>query len=306
LHPDVKIAELAERQHSVVTRRQLTSAGISRHAIDHRLAVRRLRAVHSGVYAVGPLRLEGIYLAAVLACGDRALLSHRAAAALWDLRPAPSGPVEITVPRRRTVRHRSGIAIHTTRCLEPEDVAEHCGIPCTSVARTLVDLAVIVTPRVLDRAIERSMVLRLYDHRAMMAALERANGRRGSGVLRRSIANLTAEPPNTRSELERRIFELTRDSGLPRPLVNIRVAGYEVDFCWPQQRVVVEADGRRTHDTPQAFERDRQRDLDLELAGFHVIRITWRQLIDRPEQIVATLRTRLAGGGSAVPGVSPL
>jgi very-short-patch-repair endonuclease len=149
---------------------------------------------------------------------------------------------------------------------------------------------------VLDRAIEQSMVLGLYDHRAVIAVLKRANGRRGAGVLRRALAELTGEPPDSRSELERRILELIRDSGMPQPLVNIRIAGHEVDLCWPDQSVIVEADGRRTHATPQAFERDRQRDLDLELVGWHVIRITWRQLTERPEQIVATLRKRLGIG----------
>jgi very-short-patch-repair endonuclease len=177
--------------------------------------------------------------------------------------------------------------------MEPADIAVKEGIPCTSVSRTLLDLAALVTSRVLDRAIEQSMVLRLYDHGAVMAALERASGRRGAGVLRRSLAKVADEPPDVRSELERRTLELVRYSGLPQPVLNVRIAGYEVDLCWPDHRVIVEADGRRTHDTPQAFERDRQRDLELAQAGWRVIRITWRQLMERPEQIVATLQKLL-------------
>jgi very-short-patch-repair endonuclease len=209
------------------------------------------------------------------------------------LRPIGSGLLDVTVPRRGTTRHRPDIAIRTTRSLPPEDVAVRDRIPCTSVARTLLDLAGIVTPRVLDRALEQSMVLRLYDHGAVMRALERANGRRGAGMLRQCVAKLTEEPLGTRSELERRILELIRDAGLPRPVANVRVAGFEVDLCWLDQRFIVEADGRRTHDTPQAFERDRQRDLELGARGWQVIRITWRQLVERPEQIVAALRTAL-------------
>lgn len=132
-----------------------------------------------------------------------------------------------------------------------------------------------------------------------MEVLERANGRRGAGVLRCCLAKLTEEPPVTRSELERRILELIRDAGLPRPVANVRVAGYEVDLCWLDQRVIVEADGRRYHDTPQALERDRQRDLELGASGWRVIRITWRQLIERPEQIITTLRHALGATADA-------
>jgi very-short-patch-repair endonuclease len=126
-----------------------------------------------------------------------------------------------------------------------------------------------------------------------MAVLERAKGRRGAALLRRCLGMLEDEPPDTRSELEHRILKLINEAGFPRPLSNIRICGYEVDICWQRYRLIVEADGRRIHATPQAFERDRQRDLDLERAGWHVIRVTWRQLIERPEQIIATLRVHL-------------
>ena len=137
------------------------------------------------------------------------------------------------------------------------------------------------------------MILRLYDHRSMEVVLKRANGRRGAGVLRRAISEL-AEPPDVRSELERRFLALMRRSELAMPTTNLRVSGHEVDFCWPEQRLIVETDGRRTHGTPQAFERDRQRDLELARAGWQVLRISWRQVVKRPEQIVATLHRRLS------------
>jgi very-short-patch-repair endonuclease len=293
-HLDVTIAELAASQHGVVTRRQLLAFGAGEAAIRHRLAVRRLHRIHAGIYVVGHrLQAEGRYLAAVMACGNRAVLSHRSAAALWGFRPAPSDPISVTVAGRAN-RNRSGITVHATRSLDAADVTERDGIPCTSIARTLLDLAGVVTRRVLDRAIEQSLILRLYDGASVDAVLERANGRRGAGVLRRALAHLADDPATVRSELERRFVELVRDAGLPAPAVNTLVADHEVDFCWPAHRLVVETDGRATHDTPYAFERDRRRDLDLEQAGWHVLRVSWRQLAEGPGQVTAILRDRLA------------
>ena len=291
-HPDLALAELAGRQHGVVTRRQLLQAGLTSDAIQHRLAVRRLTRAHAGVYFVGHrLVAPGSYLAAVLACGDRAVLSHRSAAALWGLRPDAAGRIDVTIPRGGS-RHRAGIIIHTTRSLDETEVSTCEGIRCTSLARTLVDLAGTVTPRALDRALERSLILRLFDLREIDAALARATGRRGTTTLRRLLTGLADEPAPTRNELERRFLDLVRDTGLPLPVVNALVAGYEVDFHWPALRLIVETDGRATHDTPYGFERDRTRDLDLELAGWHVVRVTWRQVIDQPARVAALLRAR--------------
>ena len=167
------------------------------------------------------------------------------------------------------------------------------GIRCTSPARTLVDLAAVATQRVLERVLERSLILRLFDRTALDNALRRANGRRGTGTLRRLLAHLGDEPPRTRNELERGFLDLVRDAGLPRPVVNATVAEHEVDFHWPAQRLIVETDGRATHDTPVAFERDRERDLDLELARWHVIRVSWRQVTEEPERVTRMLRARL-------------
>jgi hypothetical protein len=293
-HLDKRIAGLSRGRRGIVTRRQLMSADASKAQIDHRLATRHLHRVHSGVYAVGHslLSMEGRYMAAVLACGDDALLSHRSAAALWGLRPVPGGRIEVTTPHRGR-RSRNGITVHATRSLAPGDTAVCSGIPCTSVARTLLDLAAVLSPRALDRALDQSCVLRLYDQGAVEAVLERGRGRRGARMLRRHVARLADEPAPTRSELERRFLELVRDAGFPEPLVNGLVAGYEVDFSWQAQRLVVETDGRSTHDTPYAFERDRERDLELERTGWHVVRVSWRQLVERPDRVSAMLRRRL-------------
>jgi hypothetical protein len=153
-----------------------------------------------------------------------------------------------------------------------------------------VDLAGVLSKRRLERVLERSETLRLFDLGALKAALARAGGRRGTLVLRRLMETLDDAPPPTRSELERRFLDVVMEAGLPRPITNATVAGLEVDFHWPDQRLVVETDGRATHDTAAAFERDRRRDLQLESAGWHVIRITYRQLEENPEKVVAALR----------------
>lgn len=291
-HPDILIARIAGGQDDVASRRQLIAAGVSEDAIRHRVRVQRFQVLHAGVYKVGPGRptARARTLAAVLACGEGAVLSHRSAGAAWGLRPSSSPRIEVTVPRARPRRQR-GIAVYGTRRLYGDEVAECDGVPCTSVARTLVDLAGVVSERDLSRTLERSVVLRLFDLAAVQAALGRAQHCRGAQLLGRKLAELADDPPFTRSELERRFLELVAAAGLPAPVVNGIVCGHEVDFHWPKLRFVVETDGAETHATRPAFERDRARDLDLELAGWHVVRITWRQVVLQPERVVALLRT---------------
>jgi very-short-patch-repair endonuclease len=159
----------------------------------------------------------------------------------------------------------------------------------------LLDLSAVFGERTLARTVEQSMVLGLFDGRALDAALARSSGRRGAATLGRLTRRITPEVARTRSELERRFLELVRDAGLPVPVVNGIVYGYEVDFHWPEHKLVVETDGRSVHGTPVAFERDRRRDLELELAGWHALRLTWRQVTERPSDVVALLRRRLSG-----------
>jgi very-short-patch-repair endonuclease len=290
----MRIARLAARQHAVVSRRQLLAMGLGRDAIRHRIRVGRLHAIHPGVYTVGhPLLLPySCYMAAVLACGTGAVASHRAAAAVLGICPAPSGDVEVTV-RRAGGRRRRGITVHATRSIEPFEVVTCEGIPCTSPARTLVDLAGVLDRRRLRRALERSLELRVFDRRLVDAALGRANGRRGTGALRALLAELPDDPPPLRSELERRFLDLVRAEGLPLPVVNARIGDHEVDFHWPAPRLIVETDGRATHDTARQFEEDRRRDMELTLAGWHVVRVGWRQVVHEPGRVVALLRSRL-------------
>ena len=251
--------------------------------------------VHPRVYAVAPkLSAKGRYLAAVLAGGHDAVLSCRSGADLLGLRPTSSSLIEITVPHGST-RALAGVRIHHTRSLHPDDITLADGIPTTSWARTVVDLAAILPPRQLERALERAMILRVFDLNEMQAAIDRSHGRRGLGTLRRLIEQLDPELALTNEELEKRFLELVHAHGLPRPVVNGEVLGLQVDFHWPTQRLIVETDGRGTHDTPIAWERDHERDLRLELAGWHVLRLTWRQITRRPGEVVALLRLRLGG-----------
>lgn len=287
------MADLASRQHAVVSRRQLLEVGFSGDEIWHRVRSGRLHPLHLGVYAVGHrlLQRHSRHMAAVLAC-DNALLSYASAAALLGLATTPSGPVHVTVVRAGGHRVR-GICVHVTRSLHLSEATSEDGIPCTSPARTLVDLAAVLDRRRLRRALERAVELRILDGRAMDAALGRANGRRGTGVLRELLASLHGEPAPVKNELERLFLELVREAGLPLPVVNAHVGPYEVDFHWPAARLIVETDGRETHDTPHGFEEDRRRDLELSLAGWRVVRISWRQVTREPEAVVALVRSLL-------------
>jgi hypothetical protein len=284
------IATLAGRQHGVVARQQLEALGFTVTAIKHRVACGRLHPLHRGVYAVGHASLapRGWQLAAVLACGAGAMLSHRSAAALWGLLPTARRLVDVSSGRSR--RGARGIALHRVRRLDPADRAEHDGIPVTSVARTLLDLAEVVPPRLLERAFEEAERLSLLDRTAIVATCDRGVGRRGVTALRALVTAHRPPAALVRSELERRFVELCRDADLPFPAMNVVVAGLEVDAVWPDQRLVVELDGHAFHRTAAAFERDRERDATLALAGFRVVRITYRRLHSEPATVAGIVR----------------
>ena len=282
---------LAEGQHGVVSRTQLLASGVTDRMIHARVARRRLYRLHDGVFSLTKRPSQrGLFMAAHLATAG--LVSERSALALWDLRAQSSGPVHVTIPHGRSSA-REGIRIHETRRLHPDDRARVHGIPCTNWPRTLIDVAVKAQSSDLRTLIERTQILRLFDATAMRDALDRAHGKKGTGTLRRLLIDLTDEPAPTRSELERTFLALLSRASLPSPIVNGTVEGHEVDFHWPHARLIVETDGRETHDTAAAFERDRRRDLELALAGWHVIRITWRQLREEQERLIALLRAKL-------------
>jgi predicted transcriptional regulator of viral defense system len=297
------LARLAARQHGVVSLTQLQRLGWSASAVRERHAAGHLHRVHRGVYAVGHRRLtrRGRFMAAVLACGKSAALSHRSAASLLDLRPSTRLVVDVTVSGRR-VRSRAGIQAHIATLIN-RDVGRVDRIPCTSVGRTLVDMAGVVDAQGLDRAIERAELLRVFDLAEIDDLLDRAEGHRGASKLRQALALYLPDHHLTRSELERRFLGLCESHSLPSPVTNGRITvggdNLEVDFHWPAQRLVVETDGHRTHSTHAAFERDRRRDQMLTAAGWRVLRFTWHQLARRPGEVAETVRALLSTGAGA-------
>ena len=280
----------------MVARWQLLDRGLGRGAIARRVEKKQLQLVHRGVYAVGHRRLSQMawWMAAVLACGPDAVLSHRSAAVLWGILESARAWVDITVPRR--LGGRAGIRAHQAS-LAPDESTIQAGIPVTTVARTLLDLAAVLQLHELNRALERAEALRLSDRTPLVALMERHPGRRG-------IANLKAatkegiRPAVTKSELERRFLSFVDKAGLPRPETNVwlNIAGewIEVDCLWRAQRVIVELDSRAYHQTTAAFERDRRRDRRLHAAGWWPIRITDRALREEPESVDADFRALLS------------
>ena len=293
---DAAIGALATRQHGVVARAQVVELGLGRHGIRHRVLTGRLFELHRGVYAVGhgTVSREGRWMAAVLACGAGAVLSHRSAAELWGLRATRRTRVEVTVAR--ALRARPGLQIHR-RGVAEDEATEQDGIPVTTVPRTLVDLATVMRPADVRRAAEQAETLRLTDPLSLDAVVRRHSGRPG---IRRvaEIADEGIAPTITRSELERRFLTVLEEHGIPAPEMNaaLRIGDrwIEADCVWRGPRLIVELDGHAFHSTRAAFERDRERDRLLQAAGWRVIRLTWRQLRDDAATVAADLAKLLA------------
>jgi very-short-patch-repair endonuclease len=272
---DAMIARLAANQHGVMTTAQLMKAGLSTGRISERAAAGRLHRIHRGVYAVGYPRLsnEGTWMAAVLACGDRAVLSHRTAAELWGMRRARRqsgargqvGPIDVTIPGTAGRKTRERIALHRSSTLVASDCTRRDGIPVTTPARTLTDLRAVISPPELAAAWREAEFLRLPIDEA--PAGDRA-----------------------RTDLEAVFLALCRRHRLPRPAVNAGVDRYEVDFLWASCRLIVEVDGWESHRTRSAFEVDRARDARLAVLGYEVVRFTWRQVTADAAGVAKTIR----------------
>jgi very-short-patch-repair endonuclease len=226
-------------------------------------------------------------MAAVLAGGRGATLSHRAAAALLGLGHWPH--LEVTAKRRRD---RPGIRVHTSP-LPPDEIAVVQAIPATRLARTLLDLAAVLPPHQVERAVNEAEVQGLTDILSLPDLVARYPGRRGIRTIRSILSRLETGSAFTRSELESRFVAFVRKARLPAPSFNAQVSGYECDCVWPDHRLVVELDGHATHATRAGFERDRTRDRSLNAAGWRTVRVTWRQLHESPEALAADLRTML-------------
>jgi hypothetical protein len=296
---------LAESQDGVASLDQLRRIGLTQRTAEYRATQGRLHRVHRGVYAVGHLSIGrlGALRAAVLACGDGAIISHGTAAAFSGLRDHWPALVDVT-GGRQAGRKLDGIRCRRCRYPTPEEVVVHDGIPFTSPARTLVDSAALLGIPSLRRMVERAAVRRLLDLEAVDRAMEQAKRRRGISALRMILEDWRTEDgqvPDLRSEFEALVLPRLIATGLPRPLCNKTLAldgeRLMVDFLWEKQRVVVETDGEGTHGTPVAFQRDRHRDQVLVAAGYRVLRATWDQMHDELDAITQRIaRTLLRAG----------
>jgi very-short-patch-repair endonuclease len=261
---DATIARIAGLQYGVITFEQLLDAGLSQSGIIRRVKAGRLHRIHKGVYAVGHrgLSREGWWMAAVLACGEGAVLSHTSAAVLWGMRDRRDGPIHVTVPTIGGRARRQGLRIHRS-ALPHGQTTFRARIPVTRSDRTLSDLRRIAPAHEYRQALRRAEYLRLQTG--------------------------THQPDRTRSELETRMFAICRRHRLPLPEVNIPVGRFTPDFVWPEHRVVVEVDGWDGHSGPVAFEEDRARDVELRVLGWTVLRFTWRQVTQQGPAVAAAL-----------------
>lgn len=290
---DRLIHRFAARQHGVVSRAQLLAAGAPAHRIDYRLRTERLEIIHRCIYRSGPVEgRRAKEMAAVLACGAAAVVSHRSASAVWLLTPPrrTNAPVDVSVPGSRH-GPREGVRLHRVRPMKEDEVMHKEGLPITTPVRTLLDIAGVVGKGELERALARADREGLADFRSIDQILSRYPRRRGTRQLRRLIGS--DSPALTRSEAEERLLELIRRARLRQPRTNANVSGHEVDFVWHAERLVVEVDGFAFHSSRSAFESDRRRDADLAAAGFRVMRVTWRQLSSEPEAILVRVAQAL-------------
>jgi predicted transcriptional regulator of viral defense system len=297
--PDARLARIAGRQHGVVTLRQLKVIGIGAASVKRRVAKGRLVRLYRGVYAVGHVQRtpETRWIAAVMASGPGSVLSHLDAASLWQIYKRSGANMHVTTTAP-SVRRLPGVKVHRARRLDPEDVTKKDGIPVTTVARTLIDLTDILPSDRILRAVREAEYLKLLDVNSLIAAVQRANGRRRLRALNEAIERHTPGQI-VREELEHRFQELLHAGGLPKPQTNVKVktwrGTYEVDCLWAEQGVAVELDGRDAHMRAAAFEEDRARDAALTATGLRPLRFTWRRLTEEPDDLLAELKATLSG-----------
>lgn len=295
---DRVIAGLAAIQHNVVGRWQLLDLGMTRHEIADRVKRGTLHHIRDGVYAAGSpmLGLLGHFMAAVLACGPGALLSHLSCAELRGLLVDSRAVIDVIALNRRG-RSTAGIKAHSC-VLHPDDIDEVEGIPCTSLARTLLDIAGRVPERRLMAAYREAERRRVLDLNQVRAALARGGRPRGAVNLRSVIAAFDPETLGTESDTEIRIYEICRDHGIPLPRSNVPIEveghSYRPDLSWPDGRLIVEGDGAATHSSSRDRHRDLGRELRLKRAGWLVRRFTWHQVTYEPEYVAREIRRLLA------------
>jgi very-short-patch-repair endonuclease len=272
---DAHVAAIAARQHGVITLTQLIEAGLSPSAVRRRVESGRLHRIHRGVYAVGHdgLSDKGRSMAAVLACGDGAVLSHRSAAELLELLPPGEGPVHVTAPVPGGRKKRDGIRLHRSPSLPSNATTYRDGIAVTTPARTLADLRRTIEPALFRRA------LREAEFRGL------------------DLGDVPSD--RSRSDLERAFLRLCRRYRLPAPEVNVEIGRFTVDFVWRRERLAVETDGYAAHRGRQAFEDDHARELELHALGYRLRRFTDRQVERQPRAVARTVADALRSGAPA-------
>jgi len=289
------VRKLAERQHGVVARRQLLECGLSSELVKGRLVSGYLVPIYEGVFAVGHLRITrwARWMAAVLATGPHAVLSHGSAAEVWAIHRSKGLP-EVT--RRSGGTTRSAVLLHQTRVLEPVEMTIEAGIPVTSLERTLLDIAASRDERQLEHdvvAADRTGRLRWSE---LQRLLDRTPRRPGVGRLRRVANRVSPHAVDAKSPIEVDFLALCREAGLPEPSVNVFASGHLVDFLWSAQRVVVETDSYSYHGDRLAFERDHERTVALVAVGYEVHRVTRRMLSRDPDSFMRLVRRSLFTG----------
>jgi hypothetical protein len=293
---DQRIAAFAAGHHAVATHAELRALGLGARAIEYRLAIGRLHRQYKAVYAIGHplLTREGRWRAAVLAGGTTAALSHWDAAAHWGLMPARGRLIHVSKPSLSgRDPDRSRIRLHRVGTLRAWECTVTDEIPSTTVARTLLDLSPHLRPRVMEDVIAQANRLDLFDLLAVRRCLDEHPRQHGAPALRHVLDALRGtDAADLRSILEVLLLQLADDYHLPEPVANAQIEGFTVDFYWPAKRLIIEADSYTYHSMPSAFERDRERDQQLTLAGYTVVRFTYNQ-ITRQRQAVATRIRRL-------------
>jgi hypothetical protein len=304
------LSEVSLAQHAVFSLDQLEALGLTASAVRNWVAAGRLHRIHHTVYSLVPkelLKREGLYMAAVLACGPGAVLSHRSAAALLELRDWGHTKIEVTVPNRSARRHH-GIKVHRSTTLTDEDVTEADNIPCTTIARTLLDLGDVVTQRQLERSFDQAEISERLDLTAINDQLARNPTRPGAKAVRHVLETHYIGRTPTWSENEEALLAITRELGIPDPDTNHFIVlddggpPIRVDFVWREDRVIVEADSKKWHSSRQRLEQDRVRDQRLMAAGWKIIRTTWRQMTQRPHELRPLLLKLLVPGFRAAHG----
>ncbi|HEV7177423.1 MAG TPA: type IV toxin-antitoxin system AbiEi family antitoxin domain-containing protein [Solirubrobacteraceae bacterium] len=294
--PDREIARLAAEQRAVVTRRQLLALGVEPGMIDRALARGRLHRVHQGVYSLVPFSVLpplAAEHAAILACGESALLSHHSAAAVWGIRPFLAGDIDVTLIAGERGRKRPGIRVHRTAHLDRRDAHRHQQIPIVSPARALLDIAPKISGRALEWALDQALVKRLTNRSQIKAVIAAYPHRPGTPNLQALLDDPDRPTAITRSHPEEQLFDRIRRAGLPIPEVNARVGNYTADFLWRAAKVILEIDGYHYHHTRAAFERDHRRDAEHQREDFLVIRVTPRQLQHNHVAILVHVATTL-------------